>query len=94
MIAGNGEEFIEEIERMEIWRFQRLPNDTTTTVEEMKNEQIRGEKAKFNWKWYKLRLLPHILLLLLTVTIVHSPIQLVMAKLRNVNNGYCEFNSG
>lgn len=72
---------------MQIWQYEkRSDNDSM-------GKRSKWKKKKLNWKWYKLRSIPFILLLLLIV-VVRSPIQLVSAKLKSVNNGYCDTNSG
>ncbi|EFO21970.2 hypothetical protein LOAG_06517 [Loa loa] len=88
-IDKNEEEIISNIENKEIWRHAKPANDRTMGVG---NEENEYKKRKFNWKWYKFRSIPFILLLLLAAALVHSPIQFVTAKLRNGNNGYCESN--
>lgn len=90
-IIENVEGITSKIKKLQIWRFEKRSDNRTWEVENGRNE---CKKGKFNWKWYKLRSIPSILLLLLIVMVVYSPIQAVTAKLKSRNNAYCQSNSG
>ncbi|CAG9534959.1 unnamed protein product [Cercopithifilaria johnstoni] len=85
VITENTDEIISN-RHMQIWRFEKQFDERIWKMRDKRNE---SKKEKLNWKWYKLRSI----LLLLLVVVAHSPIQLVTAKLSGADNGYCEANS-
>ncbi|EJW77377.1 hypothetical protein WUBG_11716 [Wuchereria bancrofti] len=91
MVARNEKQIISKIKNMGIWRYEKASDDIAW---QMGNERNEYKKWNFNWKWNKSLSIPFIPLLLFLVVFVHSPIQLVMAKLKHGNSGYCESNIG
>ncbi|VDM10590.1 unnamed protein product [Wuchereria bancrofti] len=89
MVARNEKQIISKIKNMGIWRYEKASDDIAW---QMGNERNEYKKWNFNWKWNKSLSIPFIPLLLFLVVFVHSPIQLVMAKLKHGNSGYCESN--
>ncbi|VDK84779.1 unnamed protein product [Litomosoides sigmodontis] len=61
--------------------------------------KVRGKRSKWKdeklncWKWYKLRSIPFIRLLLVIVVVAQAPMHVMSAKLKSVTHGYCDANS-